>query len=116
MRAVESGALGGLPPQARHWGERSGLDAPHRRTASRIAVLWLAAEDVRTQQRRAWGQPEASSAVDARDGDRSAGSAPRHEQSRARTQDLSLSAARPGDYRTEPCVGGGYNLHPDGAR
>jgi hypothetical protein len=36
-----------------------------------------------TQQGRPWGQPEAGAAADARDGDRSFGSAPRHEQSRA---------------------------------
>ena len=63
-----------------------------------------------------WGQPEAGAAADARDGDRGAGSAPRHEQSRARAQDLSLSAARPDDYRAEPRVGGRHDLHPDGAR
>src|ERR1700682_4921664 len=50
----------------------------------------LRADDVRTQQGRTWGQPEAGAAADARDGDRSFGSAPRHEQSRAWTQDISL--------------------------
>src|ERR1700730_11652809 len=49
------------------------------------AVLRLAADDVRTQQGRPWGQPEAGAAADARDGDRSFGSAPRHEQSCAWT-------------------------------
>ena len=97
-------------------GGRSGLDAPDRRTASGAAVLRLAADDVRTQQGRPRGQPQAGAAADARDGDRGAGSAPRHEQSRARTQDISLSAARRGDYRAEPRVGGRHNLHPDGAR
>jgi len=29
---------------------------------------------------------------------------------------LSLSAARPGDRRAEPRVGGRHHLHPDGAR
>src|SRR3984893_1814538 len=52
MRAVEPGALGGLPPRARACGGRSGLDAPDRRTPSRTAVLRLAADDVRTQQGR----------------------------------------------------------------
>src|ERR1700686_1209302 len=74
---------------------RSGLDAPDRRTPSRTAVLRLAAGDVRTQQGRPGGQPEAGAAADARDGDRSFGSAPRHEQSRAWTQDISLPAAGP---------------------
>ena len=44
MRACGRGALGGLPPQARRRGGRSGGDAPHRRTASRTSVLRLAAE------------------------------------------------------------------------
>jgi len=35
-------------------------------------------------------QPQARAKADARDGDRGAGSAPRHQQSRARPQDLSL--------------------------
>jgi putative transposase len=47
---------------------------------------------------------------------RGAGSAPRHEQGRARTQDIPLPAARPGDYRTEPCVGVRHHLCPDGVR
>jgi putative transposase len=62
--------------------------------ASEVAVLRLAANGVRTQPGRSRGQPQARAAADARDGDRGAGSAPRHEQSRARPQDISLSAAR----------------------
>jgi len=46
MRTCGRGALGGLPPQARHQGGRSGGDAPHRRTASRTSVLRLAANDL----------------------------------------------------------------------
>src|SRR5271166_5208929 len=84
MRACGRGALGGLPPQARRRGGRSGGDAPHRRTASRTSVLRLAATDLRTQQGRPWGQPEAGAAADAGDGDRGAGSTSRHEQSHAR--------------------------------
>src|ERR1700730_4839584 len=99
MRAVEPGALGGLPPRARACGGRSGLDAPDRRTPSRTAVLRLAADDVRTQQGRPWGQPEAGAAADARDGDRSFGSAPRYEQSRAGNQDVFLPAAGTADHR-----------------
>ena len=49
-------------------------------------------------------------------GDRGAGSAPRHEQSRARAQDIPLPAARPEDCRAEPRVGGRRDLHPDGVR
>src|SRR5271170_2119103 len=90
MRAVEVDALGGLPLQACRRGGRSGRDAPYRRTASRTSVLQLAANDLRTQQGRPWGQPQASAAADAGDGDRGAGSAPRHEQSRARAQDIPL--------------------------
>ena len=33
-------ALGGLPPQARHRGGRSGGDAPHRRAASRTSASY----------------------------------------------------------------------------
>ena len=116
MRACGRGALGGLPPQARRRGGRSGGDAPHRRTASRTSVLRLAANDLRTQQGRPWGQPQAGAAADAGDGDRGAGSAPRHEQSRARAQDIPLPAARPEDCRAEPRVGGRRDLHPDGVR
>src|SRR5271170_4886296 len=94
MRAVELDALGGLPLQARHRGGRSGGDAPDRRTASRTSVLRLAANDLRTQQGRPWGQPQAGAAADAGDGDRGAGSAPRHEQSRVRAQDLPLPLMR----------------------
>src|ERR1019366_6610786 len=88
MHAVELVALGGLPAQTRHWGGRSGRDAPHRRTVSRTAVPWLAANDVRTQQGRSWDQPEAGAGADGRGGGRGAGSAPRAEQSRARAQDM----------------------------
>ena len=42
--------------------------------------------------------------------------APRHEQSRARAQDIPLPAARPEDCRAEPRVGGRRDLHPDGMR
>src|ERR1700689_2816871 len=97
-------------------GGRPGRDAPYRRTASRTSVLWLTANDLRTQQRRLWGQPQASAAADAGDGDRGAGSAPRHEQSRARAQDISLPAAPPEDCRAEPRVGGRRDLNPDGVR
>ena len=90
--------------------------APHRRTASRTSVLRLAANDLRTQQGRPWGQPQAGAAADAGDGDRGAGSPPRHEQSRARAQDIPLPAARPEDCRAEPRVGGRRDLHPDGVR
>src|SRR5271169_2203367 len=114
MRAVERGALGGLPPQAGRRGGRSGGDAPHRRTASRTSVLRLAAHDLRTQQGRPRGQPQAGAAADAGDGDRGAGSAPRHEQGHARAQDIPLPAARPEDCRAEPRVGGRRDLHPDG--
>jgi putative transposase len=81
-----------------------------------LPCLRLAADDVRTQQGRPWGQPEAGAAADARDGDRSFGSAPRHEQSRAWTQDISLPAAGPCDHRAEPRVGFRHHLYPDGAR
>ena len=47
-------------------------------TASRAAVLRLATDDVRTEQGRSRAQPETRAAAHARDGDRGAGSAPRH--------------------------------------
>src|ERR1700690_596382 len=97
-------------------GGRPGRDAPHRRTASRTSVLRLAANDLRTQQGRPWGQPQAGGPVDAGDGDRGAGSTPRHEPSRARAQDIPLPAARPEDCRAEPRVGGRRDLYPDGVR
>ena len=43
-------------------------DAPYRRTASRTSVLRLAANDLRTQQGRPWGQPQAGAGADAGDG------------------------------------------------
>ena len=42
--------------------------------------------------------------ADARDGDRGAGPAPRHQQSRARPQDLSLSAARREHHQAFRCT------------
>ena len=87
-------------PQAHRRGGRSGGDAPHRRTASRTSVLRLAANDQPSNStRRAVGS---GAAVDAGDGDRSAGSAPRHEQSRALAQDIPLPAARPEDCPRKP--------------
>src|SRR6266852_5911338 len=100
MCAAESGAFGRLSPRAGHRRRRSGLDATDRRIASEVAVLRLAANGVRTQPGRPRRQPQARAKADARDGDRGAGSAPRHQQSRARPQDLSLSAA--GVSITEP--------------
>lgn len=38
-----------------------------------------------------------------------------HHQTRARPQDPSISAARHGDYATEPSLGDGNHLHSDGA-
>ena len=116
MRACGRGALGDPPPQARRRGGRSGGDAPHRRIASRASVPRLAANDLRTQPGRPLGQPQADAAADAGDGDRGAGSAPRHAPSRARAQDRPRPAARPEDCRAEPRVGGRRDLHPDGVR
>src|SRR5271170_6987886 len=116
MRAVERGALGDLSPPAYDGGGRSGSDAPDRRVASGIAVLRLAADDVSTQRGRSRGQSEAGATLDARDGDRGAGSSPRHEPSRAGKQDISLPAARRGDHRAEPCVGVRHHLYSDGER
>ena len=114
--ALLSVARSGSTAQARRRSGRSGGDAPDRRTASRTSVLRLAANDLRTQPGRPWGQPQAGAAADADDGDRGAGSAPRHEQGRARAQDIPLPAARPEDCRAEPRVGGRRDAHPDGVR
>ena len=39
-----------------------------------------------------------------------------HHYAGARSQDLSVSAARHGDHAAEPGLGDGYHLYPDGAR
>ena len=111
----EFDAFGRLSARAGRRRRRSGHDAPDRRIASRTAVLRLAANSVRTQQGRPRRQPQARAKADARDGDRGAGSAPRHQQSRARPQDISLSAARREDCRDQSCLGGRHDLYPDGA-
>ena len=61
-------------------------------------------------------RPSACEDADAADGDRGARSPSAHEQARARTQDLPVSAARDSDRAPDPGVGDGYHLHPDGAR
>jgi len=61
-------------------------------------------------------RPPACEDADAADGDRGALSPSAHDQARARTQDLSLSAPRHRDHAAEPGVGDGHHLHPDGAR
>ena len=53
---------------------------------SGLSVLRLTANDLRTRRGRPSGQPRDGAAADAGDGDRGAGSAGRHEQSRARAQ------------------------------
>jgi len=115
MCAAESGAFGRLSPWAGHRRRRSGLDAADRRIASEVAVLRLAANGVRAQPGRPRHQPQARAKADARDGDRGAGSAPRHQQSRARPQDLSLSAARREHHRAQSCLGQRHHLYSDGA-
>ena len=50
----------------------------------------------------------------AADGDRGALSASAHDEARAGTQGLSVSAARPGDRAAEPGVGDGHHVHPHG--
>src|SRR6201987_4077026 len=52
----------------------------------------------------------------AADGDRGALSPSAHHQARTGTQDLSVSAARHGDCATEPGLGHGHLVHPDGER
>ena len=62
------------------------------------------------------GQPQAGAAADAGDGDRGAGSAPRHEQSRARAQDSPYLLRGLKIVEAEPPMGGRCDLHPDGVR
>src|SRR6266851_4929707 len=116
MCAAESFAFGRLSAQAGHRRRRSGLDAADRRIASEVAVLRLAANSVRTQPGGPRRQPQARAKADARDGDRGAGSAPRHQQGRARPQDLSLSAARREHHRAQSCLGQRHHLYSDGER
>ena len=55
-RACGRGALGGLPlPKPVAEADDLAVHAPHRRTASRTSVLRLAANDLRTQTRKALG-------------------------------------------------------------
>ena len=54
--------------------------------------------------------------ADAADGDRGALSPSAHNQARARPQDLPISTARCSDHATEPGLGDGHHLYPDGAR
>src|SRR5216683_759211 len=115
MYAAESGAFGRLSARGGRRSRRSGLDATDRQIASEVAVLRLAANGVRTQPGRPRHQPQARAKADARDGDRGAGSAPRYQQSRARPQDLSLSAARRGNHRVQSCLGQRHHLYSDGA-
>ena len=102
---LKSRAFGCLSLRTGNQHRRSGLDAADRRIASEVAVLRLAANGVRTQPGRPRHQPQARAKADARDGDRGAGSAPRHQQSRTRPQDLSLSAARREHHRAQSCLG-----------
>src|ERR1022692_3358525 len=68
MQAAERGALWSLSPQARGGGGRSCVNAADRRAASEAAVLRLAADDVRVEQRRTRRQSQAGATIDARDG------------------------------------------------
>ena len=61
-------------------------------------------------------RPSSRQDADAADGDRSALSPSAHNEARARPQDLPISAARCSDHATEPGLGDGYHLYPDGAR
>src|SRR6476660_10298907 len=59
-------------------------------------------------------RPPACQNADAADGDRGALSPTAHNEAGAWPQDLSLSTARHGDHASEPGLGHGYYLHPDG--
>jgi hypothetical protein len=54
--------------------------------------------------------------ADEADGDRGALSPSANDEARARSQDLSVSAARLGDHAAQPGVGDGHHLHSDGPR
>ena len=71
--------------------------------------------DMLSQQGLEVGPPPRAHA-DAADGDRDPLSQTEHFQTRARTPDLSLPAAWPGDNSAQSSLGHGYYLHPHGAR
>ncbi len=70
------------------------------------AACWLPMQD----------RPPACQNANAADGDRGALPPSAHHPTRARPQDLSVSAARYRDHASEPGLGDGHHLHPDGAR
>src|SRR5271169_3411543 len=61
-------------------------------------------------------RPPSCEDADAADGARGTLSPSAHDEARAGTQDLSVSAAWRRDHRAKPGVGDGHHLHPDGAR
>jgi len=66
-------------------------------------------------RQRAWSRTPSHSNADEADVYRGHLSQAQYLQTRARTQDLSLPAARPGRHAAQPGLGHGYHLHPDGA-
>ena len=66
--------------------------------------------------RGARDRPPSCEDADTADGDRGTLSPSAHDEARAGTQDLSVSAARCRDHTAKPGVGDGHHLHPDGAR
>ena len=95
---------------------------PHDHSAARPTAPGVPfrrlADVARLAGRRGRGQDRPPSCEDANaaDGDGSALSPSAHDQARTRAQDLSVSAARRRDHATEPGVGDGHHLYPDGAR
>ena len=90
--------------------------APSRPAASGVPLRRFADVARPVGCRGVQDRPSACEDVDAADGDRGALSPSAHEQARARTQGLPVSAARDRDRAAEPGVGDGHHLHPDGAR
>ena len=105
-----------LLPAAAGAGGRSCDHAASRPAASGVPLRRLADVARPAGGRGVQDRPPSREDVDAADGDRGALSPSAHDQTRARPQNLPISAARAGDHAAEPGVGDGHYLHRDGAR
>ena len=95
-------------------GERPGGDATSGPAASAVPLCRLAHATRPAGRRGVQDRPPARENADEADGDRGALSSSANDEARARSQDLSVSAARLGDHAAQPGVGDGHHLHSDG--